>query len=132
MAETTTDQTLGELLLGHPDADWSVTRIQPGTIDRETGQEIPPGWWITAHSPGEPEDVWLNLHVDYAVDPEGDTVDEQIARRLLAMLTSPQAAEVEVLRAQIAEQEQIIRALSDELSPHDPAQTDAMRHSYTG
>jgi hypothetical protein len=132
MPETTTDQTLGDLLLGHPDADWSVTRIEPGTIDRETGEEIAPGWWIDAHSPGEQEDVWLNLYVSFAADPEGDCYEETIARRLLAMLTSPQTAEVEVLRAQIAEQEQIIRSLSDELSPHDPAQIDAVRHSCTG
>lgn len=132
MTDTTTDQTLGDLLLGHSDADWSVTRIEIGTIDRETGEVIAPGWWIDAHSPSEPEDVWLNLYVSFAADPEGDGYEETIARRLLAMLTSPQTAEVEMLRAQIAEQARIIQVLHDELSPHDPAQIDAMRHSYTG
>lgn len=34
------------------------------------------------------------------------------------------------LEADVAEQTRIIQALEDELSPHDPAQIDALRHSH--
>jgi hypothetical protein len=101
MSQPANDQTLGDLLLGHPDADWSMTNIGSNTIDRETGEVIPAGWWIAAHAPGEPEDVWLNLHVAFAVDPEGNEDSERIARRLLALLTSPQDAQIKGLRAEL-------------------------------
>lgn len=82
MIDTTTPLTNGDNLLGHQEADWSIQRIEPGTIDRETGEVIPAGWWIAAHAIGEPENVWLNLHVDYAVDQDGNEISGDVARRL--------------------------------------------------
>lgn len=84
--------SLGAELIGVEDASWRAEWVEPGTVDVETGEEIAPGWRISASDPDEPEEVYLVLHIEHAVTPNGAYVGEFAVRRLLDVLTSERTA----------------------------------------
>ena len=74
-------------------ADWSAQHVPQAVRDGESGEWIAPGWYVLGHAPGEPEDHYATLHVQFAVDPDGREDAEGVATRLAALL-NPAGAEV--------------------------------------
>jgi hypothetical protein len=52
----------------------------------ENGEPIRPGWYITAVGPDDPEDVYAEIFIDFAVRADGLTTLEDTARRLADLL----------------------------------------------
>lgn len=78
-----------DLIVAGPPAEWSAHHVPtPGIIDRESGEHIEPGWYVSAHAPGEQDEVYATLQVQFAVDPEGREDAEAVAKRLVALLSS--------------------------------------------
>jgi hypothetical protein len=62
--------------------DWTPFRIDPGTVDRETHEVIPPGWVVLGTAPEhDPRDAAeVILRVEWAYDTDGNDVTEALAR----------------------------------------------------
>lgn len=67
--------------------EWQVVHVGKDETD-DDGQRIAPGWYVFGIAPGEPESVYVQLHVEFAIDADGRWAGEHVARQLVSLLES--------------------------------------------
>lgn len=72
--------------------DYKAEYIAPGTTDpEEPSVTIPAGWWVVGMADTNDEAPDVLIHIDLAVDNDGNLIDEEIANRIAAGLATPPA-----------------------------------------